>query len=303
VTLDPQLEQLRADRIAAGARPVADYTVAEARAEEAARLPDLVRADGELTIPGPGDPIQLRLYSGSTREPLPALVYFFGGGWVLGSLDAVAPTCRNLAALAECTVVAVGYRRAPEHRFPAAVEDCVAATRWIAEHGGELGLDASRFAVGGASAGGTLAAVVAQQVPSVAFQLLVYPVVAYRSGTRSLAEAGDPYFLDEAALEWSWSNYLPVGADPDNPRVSPLRAADFHGLPAAFVLVAGHDPLHDEGLAYAERLAASGVRVEVADYPTMVHGFFSMLGVLDAAAEAQARAARALRVHWCATCR
>ena len=295
MTLDPRFERLRADRIVAGARPVAQRTVAEARAEEAARLPGSVPADDELTIPGPGGSIPIRVYRGGAREPSPALLYFFGGGWVLGSLDAAAPTARNLADLAELTVVAVGYRRAPEHRFPAAVDDCVAATRWLAAHGDSLGIDVTRIAVGGASAGGTLAAVVAQQVSTVSFQLLVYPVVAYRSGTRSLAEAGDPYFLDEAALEWAWSNYLPGGADPDDPRISPLRAPDLHGVPPAFVLVAGHDPLHDEGLAYAERLAASGVSVEVADYPTMAHGFFSMLGVVDSAAEAQARAARALR--------
>ena len=280
---------------------MSERSVEEVRADEARGLaPDTVPYE-PIDAPGPAGIVPLRLYRPPHRgrDPLPALVWFFGGGWVMGSLAAAAPVCARLAEAAGCAVVSVGYRRAPEHRFPAAVDDCAAATRWLLENSESLGLDPARVAVGGASAGGTLAAVVAQlergSVPPLAFQVLVYPVTAYRSGTPSLTSRGDPYFLDAAAVEWVWSQYLPEGVDPDDPRISPLRAQDLRGLPPTLVVLAGDDPLHDEGLLYAERLTAAGVATEVADFLEMVHGFFSLTDSLDAAAEAQARVAAALR--------
>jgi acetyl esterase len=300
MTLDPQVLRLRDERIAAGCKPVSERTVDEARADEARALRPAACRYESLSAPGSAGPIAVRLYRPPEASPaLPALVWLFGGGWVLGSLDASAAVCAGLAERARCCVASVDYRRAPEHRFPAAVDDCEAATRWLREQAGELGLDPGRVAVGGASAGATLAAVVALlergREPQLVFQVLVYPATAYRSGTASLTERGDPYFLDAAALDWAWSHYLPDGADPNDMRISPLRAESLTGLPPALVVVAEHDPLHDEGLLYAERLAAHGVETEVVEFPGMVHGFLSQAERLDAAGEAQARVADSLR--------
>ena len=223
------------------------------------------------------------------------LVWLFGGGWVMGSLDAAASVCARLAEQAGSAVVSVGYRRAPEHRFPSAVDDCLAATRWLRNRARQFGLDPGRVAVGGASAGATLAAVVALLEKRLALQVLIYPITAYRSQTPSLTARGDPYFLDEPALEWVWSHYLPEHFDPEDLRISPLRARDFRGLPPALVLVAGHDPLHDEGVLYAERLAAAGIKTELLEFPGMAHGFFAWAGRVDAADVAHARVAQSLR--------
>jgi acetyl esterase/lipase len=301
MSVHPQVLELRAKRVAAGAKPVARRTVDEARAEEARNLQPLTATFEPLRAPGPAGPLALHLYRPRRAQPapLPALAWLFGGGWVLGSLVAAGPVCAALAEHAGCAVVAIDYRRAPEHPFPAAVDDCVAGARWLREEAAGLGLDPDRIAIGGASAGGTLAAVVALidrgREPAFVLQVLVYPLTAYRSGTPSLASRGDPYFLDEAALEWAWSHYLPEGFDPGDPRISPLRAPDHRGLPPALVVLAGHDPLHDEGLLYAERLEQAGVSAEVVDFPGMVHGFFSLTGIVDAADEAQRRVAVALR--------
>jgi len=295
--LDPQVAKLRSERIACGARPVSMCSVQEAREEEARGLWPCAAPYEPLTAPGPGGPIPLRLYRPANGDAhgLPVLVWLYGGGWVMGSLDAAAPVCARLAEQAGCAVVAVEYRPAPEHRFPAAVDDCLAATRWIRDRGRQLGLDSGRVALGGASAGGTLAAVVALLETRLALQVLVYPITAYRSRTPSLAARGDPYFLDEAALEWVWSHYLPEHFDPNDLRISPLHARDVRGLPPALVLVAGHDPLHDEGVLYAKRLEAAGIETELLEFPGMAHGFFGWAGRVDAADEAQTRVAHSLR--------
>jgi acetyl esterase len=283
--LDPQAAALRKLRIAEGARPVAELTADEARGPGPAR----------------GETLRFRIYRPRerSRRPLPVLVYFHGGGFALGGLDANDEVCAALAREAGCAVVAAEYRLAPEHPFPAGIEDCDAALRRVAAEAEGLGLDGRRIAIGGASSGATLATVVARLArdrggPKLNFQLLVYPVVAYRSGTPSLAERGDPYFLDAAALEWVWSHYLPRGVDTDDPRISPLRATDLRGMPPALVILAGEDPLHDEGLLYAEALAQAGVEVQVVEYPGLPHGFFSLLE-LDAATSAHQRAGEALR--------
>jgi acetyl esterase len=302
--LHPRLEALRRERMASGHRPLYELSVEEARlAEEAdARLKTrepVARVD-DTAIPGPGGRIPIRIYRPTLEQPLPVLVWFHGGGWTIGSIETTDPVCRRLARVTPCAVVSVEYRLAPEHRFPAAVEDGDAATRWVGEHATELGLDGARLAVGGASAGANLATAAARLArgrdgPRPVFQLLVYPPTDFRADTPSLRENADPAFFDRRSLEWCWSHYLGDEADGDDPLASPLRAAELDGLPPALVITAELDPLRDEGERYAERLSAAGVPTQLARFDRMVHGFFSMTGVVDAAAEAQELAAAALR--------
>jgi acetyl esterase len=301
--LHPQLEALRRDRVAAGDRPLHELSVAEARKADAARARTAARQPVasvfDRSIPGPGGPLRIRFFRPEACDSLPVLVYFFGGGWVLGSIEAADPICRRLAIATPCTVAAVDYRLAPEHPFPAAVEDCYAATRWVAGHAAELGLDSTRLAVGGASAGANLAAAVTRLAlerggPELGFQLLVYPPTDFRADTPSLRESVEPCFFDRDALAWCWSHYLAREADGDDPLASPLRAEDVRGLPPALVITAELDPLRDEAELYAERLSAAGVPTELVRYDGMVHGFFSLTDVVGAAGAAQALAAEAL---------
>jgi acetyl esterase len=301
----PEVEALRRHRIAAGRRPVRELSATEAREAERAELdgrgePEPVAEVLDESVPGPAGPIPIRVYRPQSGRLLPALVYFFGGGWVTGSLDTGDRVCRRLANSTPCAVVAVSYRRAPEHRFPAAVEDCDAAARWVAEHGEQLGVDAERLAVGGVSAGGNLAAACAQLAhergaPSLRLQFLVYPPLDYRADTPSMREMVDPVFFDHDDLAWCWAHYLAHDSDGESPLASPLRAPDVRGLPPALVITAELDPLRDEGELYADRLAAAGVPTELVRFEGMVHGFYSMNGVLGAAEQAQAVTAAALR--------
>jgi acetyl esterase len=305
VNLHPEVEALRRQRIAAGTRPLRRLSVAEAREAERVAAgrrgePEHVAEVVELSVPGPMGDIPIRLYRPRSERPLPALVYFFGGGWVVGLLDTGDHVCRRLSNATPCAVVAVAYRQAPEHRFPAAVEDCYAATCWIAEHGAELGVDPRRLGVGGPSAGGNLAAVVTQLArdrgaPSLRFQLLVYPPLDHRSATRSMLETVDPVFFDRDDVRWCWRHYLARAEDGESPLASPLRALDLAALPPALVITAERDPLRDEAERYAERLAAAGVPTELRRFDGMVHGFYSMNGVLGAAEQAQDLTAAALR--------
>jgi acetyl esterase len=296
---------VREQRIAAGARPVHELTVDEARSVDRAisrqstGAPERVGRVLDREFAGPGGPIPIRVYLPDERAPLPVLVYFFGGGWVLGSIESSDPIYRRLANAARCAVVAVGYRLAPEHRFPAAVEDCYAATCWVAEHACELGLDRQRVAVGGGSAGGNLAAVVALLAPErggprLVYQLLVYPVTVHLADTRSMKECGDPYFLDARSVAWCWSHYLARASDGASPLASPLRAPDVSRVPPALVITAENDPVRDEGELYAARLAAAGVRVEHTRYRAMPHGFFA-IGSLGQSRAALEQAGRALQ--------
>jgi acetyl esterase len=230
---------------------------------------------------------------------LPALIYIHGGGFWAGDLDTHEPTCRLLAGEGACRVIAVDYRLAPEHKFPAAVEDAFAATRWIEANATRLGIDANRVAVGGDSAGGNLAAVVCQLAkeqggPKIAFQLLLFPVTQLGSSFPSMQEFATGYLLEKEPLDYCYKGYA-GGADYSDLRLSPLLAKDFSGLPPTFVTLAGCDPLHDEGLAYAEKLRAAGVDVTVADYPGLLHCFTHMQAVFPQAHEALAAAAKALR--------
>jgi acetyl esterase len=224
----------------------------------------------------------------AAQEILPALLYFHGGGWVIGDLDTHDVLCRQLANGARCAVFSVEYRLAPEHPFPAAVEDAVAATRWVVLHARELGLDPARVAVGGDSAGGNLATVVAldgrdRAGPALCFQLLIYPGTDQRCGFPSHQRNGEGYLLTRQSIAYFRGHYLPRADDWLDWRASPLLAKSLAGLPPAFVLTAGFDPLLDEGLAYAERLAKENVEVAYREFPDMIHGFILFGGVLDAA--------------------
>ena len=242
------------------------------------------------------DRIAVRAYRPVSGEVLPALVYFHGGGWTIGDLDTHDVLCRQLANGARCAVFSVDYRLAPEAPFPAAVEDCLAATRFVFEKSGSLKIDVSRIAVGGDSAGGNLAAVVAlhRQRP-LAFQLLIYPATDQRCDTESHRRNAAGYLLTREGIEFFRRCYLPEKKHWADWRASPLLAASHAGLPPAFVITAGYDPLRDEGREYAERLAQAGVEVAYREYSDMVHGFLLFGGVLDTANTAVADCCAALR--------
>jgi len=248
-----------------------------------------------LVLPGP---IAVRAYRPATQEKeiLPALVYFHGGGWTIGDLDTHDVLCRQLAAGTRCAVLSVDYRLAPESPFPAAVEDCLAATRFLYLNAAELGIDAARMAVGGDSAGGNLAAVVAlhREIPLV-YQLLVYPATDQRCHFASHERNGQGYLLTREGIAFFRDCYVPDSKSWEDWRASPLLAQSHEALPAAFVLTAGYDPLLDEGRAYAERLRAAGVDVEYREYEDMVHGFLLFGGALDSANAALAECCRRLR--------
>ncbi len=259
-----------------------------------------------LLAPCPGGPIPLRAYrpaGSTTREVLPALLYFHGGGWTIGDLDTHDVVCRQLANGARCAVFSVDYRLGPESPFPAAVDDCMAATRWVAAEAGKLRVDMQRLAVGGDSAGGNLAAVVALAArdaggPSLCLQLLVYPATDQRLDFPSIERNGEGYLLTRQSMEYFRSHYLPRRQDWDDWRASPLLAPSLAGLPPALVITAGFDPLVDEGRGYAERLAREGVNTAYREYPDMVHGFLLMGGVLDTANAAVEACCGALRVAY-----
>jgi acetyl esterase len=293
--LDPQVLAMRAR--AAGSRPLYEMTVDEARAEDLRAIragggtPEPVASVTDDRIPGPGGDLPIRIYRPADAHGL--LVYFFGGGWTLGTIDTSDGVCRALANAAGCVTVSVGYRLAPEHKFPAAVHDCFAATGRLADH------LSGPVAVGGDSAGGNLAAGVTLLARDsglrLAHQLLVYPNTDYLSDTASLRENTDPSFFNRTSVDWYWRHYLGAPEDGAHPLASPLRAADLAGLPPATVITAEYDPLRDQAEQYAHRLRDEGVPVELTRYRGMVHGFFTMSGVLDAAADAVAHAAGRLR--------
>ena len=253
--------------------------------------PPAVASVRDLQAAGPHGAIPLRLYRpiGSTEtQTLPVLVYFHGGGWVIGDLDTHDTLCRELANGAGCAVVAVDYRMGPEHRFPAAVDDCLAATRWVQSHAGELQLDATRLAVGGDSAGGNLAAVVsiaardAGDLP-IAYQLLIYPATDQHRDAPSHTSNGQGYLLTTDTMAYFTGHYITDPAQYTDWRASPLLHDDLATLPPALVLTAGYDPLRDEGAAYAERLTAAGNRATCVCFERQIHGFITMGKLLDEA--------------------
>ena len=260
----------------------------------------------ELSADGPRGAIPLRLYrpaapAGRAPEPpLPVLVYFHGGGWTIGDLDTHDVLCRQLANGSGCAVVAVDYRMGPEHRFPAAVDDALAATAWVAREARTLGLDAARLAVGGDSAGGNLAAVVALLArdldgPAIAYQLLIYPATDMRCRHPSHASNGRGYLLENETIAYYHDNYIDDAAHDLDWRASPLLHRDLSKLPPALVLTAGFDPLRDEGLAYADALDAAGTRSTYVCFERQIHGFITMGKVIEEANGAVALCAAELR--------
>ncbi len=310
--LDPQVQALLAEAAASGRPPYERMSPAEARRaflelKDLAGPPEPVARVEHRTIPGPGGEIPVRVYRPDGRPPFPGLVYYHGGGWVIGDLDTHDSPVRALVHRARCVAVSVGYRLAPEHKFPAAVEDAFAAFRWTAAHADSLGIDPTRIAVAGDSAGGNLAAVVPLMArdepapaeagggPAPAFQLLIYPVIDHDFTTASYRQNATGYQLTRRTMQWFWEQYLGTPEDGRDPHASPLRAEDLHGLPPAFVITAEFDPLRDEGEAYARRLREAGVPAVVRRYDGLIHGFFRMAGVLDAGRRAIEEAAAALR--------
>lgn len=254
----------------------------------------------DRTIDGPGGPLPLRFYTprGLSGES-PALLFFHGGGWIYGDLESHDATCRFLAEEAQVRVIAVDYRLAPEAPYPAAVDDAMAAWHWISEHAKGIGIDPDRIAVGGDSAGGNLAAVVAQQTvatggPSPAFQLLIYPATDFRDTAASRLTYAEGFFLTKAFMDLAEENYLVGGEDRSDPRLSPLHG-DVAGVAPAYVVTAGFDPLLDEGTAYADKLRAAGVPVEHVCEDGLIHGFINMVAIGRTAPKAARRAAVALQ--------
>lgn len=261
----------------------------------------------DIVLPLAGDDparadLPARLYSPvDTEEPLPLLVFFHGGGWVLGSIDSHDATCRYLALTGGLKVLSVDYRLAPEFKFPTAVEDCLAAFRYARDNAGSLGVDPTRIAVGGDSAGGNLAAVVCQltrdageKMPD--FQLLFVPATNMSSRTQSYETFREGFFLTKSNMDWYERTYIRSDDDRTDPRASPLLAADFSGLPPAHVATGGFDPLRDEGEEYARRMAAAGVKVSLRRHSTLVHPFVNAVGATPLARAALSEAVGALRM-------
>lgn len=241
----------------------------------------------DLAFDGPAGEVPVRIYR-DAEPPAPVLVFLHGGGWTLGTLDSAEDICAELARRGDCVVVSVDYRLAPEHPFPAALDDAYAALEWAAETAEAFGGDPDRLQVGGTSAGGNLAAATALRVrefdgPDLTHQLLLYPMISPKLETGSVAEQADGPLLTTGDLAWFWEQYLRSPVDRHNPFAAPLRADDLAGVAPATVVTAGHDPLRDEGAAYAERLADAGVPVAHRNYPSMVHGFLSLTETVSAA--------------------
>jgi len=263
-------------------KPLHTLSVGEARQQFADQLRYMppgepVAKVEDTAIPGPPD-IPVRIYTPEGDGPFPICVYFHGGGWVVGSLDSQDVDCRVIANAARSVVVSVNYRHAPEHKFPAAVEDAYRATQWAADNGEHITGDAARLVVAGMSAGGNLAAAVALMArdkggPRISCQLLIVPVTNHAFDTRSYRENGEGYVLTREGMQWFWAHYLASPADGNDPYASPLRATNLEGLPPALVLTAEYDPLRDEGQAYAERLSEAGVAVSYHCHEGMVHMF------------------------------
>lgn len=277
-----------------GGKPVQDSTPAEARAAnwdwvEFMGEPEPVAAVVDTYIPGPTAELHVRIYTpaGADVARLPCLVLFPGGGWTAGNVALADRPSRSLANALGCVVVAVNYQKAPEHRYPTALDDCFAAYSWTVRHAEELGIDSRCIGVGGDSAGGNLAAAVCLKAatgegPQPAFQLLLYPALDPAMDYPSARENAEGFALTTAAMRWFWENYAPDPSDRLDPLAAPIHATQLAGLPAAIVVTAEHDPLRDEGEMYAERLDRAGVRVVRHRYPGAIHGFLWMKTTLSA---------------------
>ena len=291
--LDPQAQRVIDAMAALNLKPVEESTPAEARESIRTRtaalgpFPD-VAAVVDHRVPVSGGEIIVRAYSPGGPGPHPALVYYHGGGWVIGDLYTHDGLCRSITNAARCAVLSVDYRLAPESKYPVAVEDSYAALLWIVANAERLGIDRRRIAVGGDSAGGNLATVMAlvardRKGPRLALQVLIYPVTDHDLDTRSYRENATGYVLTREGMRWFWNHYLAREAQGREPYASPLRAPSLAGLPPALIITAEYDPLCDEGEAYAARLRDAGVPVTLTRYPGMFHGFVRLTNVLDKA--------------------
>ena len=299
-----QQEQAFIDQLAAaGGRGFHEMEVAEAR-QAILQLfqvenPEPVAKVEDRTIPTPNGDLPIRLYTPEGDGPLPVLVFFHGGGWVVGNLESHDATCRALANAAGCITLAVDYRLAPEHKFPAAPEDCYEATKWAVLNAAALGGDPQRVAVGGDSAGGNLAAAVAlmsgdRGAPSLAYQLLLYPVTNHSFDTESCKQNGEDYLLTKDSMVWFWDHYLENDEAGNAPYASPLQAKYVNSPPPGLVITAEFDPLRDEGEAYGKRLQDAGADIKISRYDGTIHGFFSFFH-LDAQKKALAEVAEELK--------
>jgi acetyl esterase len=302
--VDPQIRALLDKGTGVPATHTLPVDVARAQYEARIALmstPAEIAGVREQTIDGPGGPLGIRIYAPHGTAPFPLLVFFHGSGFVLCSLDTHDGMCRNLCAGAGCVVASVDYRLAPEHKFPAGIDDCLHATRWAATHATELGADPMRVAVAGDSAGANMAAVTALRVrdegsPALCGQLLLYPVTDYHTpGTPSYEENAEGYGLTRDTMKWFWAHYLKDASEGEHPYASPLRAADLSGLPPALLITAEYDPLRDEGEFYAEKLRTAGVPTALTRYDGVNHGFMFWVGVVDKAGVAMNEACDWLR--------
>jgi acetyl esterase len=306
MALDPQARAVLDQMAETGGPPINELSVNEARQASAAMaamqgLPEQVGSVEDRTLLGPGGGIPIRIYVPFGSGPFPVLIYFHGGGWVIGDIESSDGFCRILTNKAGCIVVSADYRLAPEHPFPAAADDAYHVTLWTATNASSFGGDPSRIAVCGDSAGGNLAAVVAQMArdrrkPAIQFQLLIYPVTDAACDTPSYSENAEGYFLTKAAMQWFWNHYVQNEADRNHPYASPLRASSLADLPPALVITAEFDPLRDEGERYAELLRAAGIPVQLIRYNGMIHGFFTMSAIIDQGRKAIQQSAAALRI-------
>ncbi len=302
--LDAQTKALLDKMVNSPPRHSLPLEVARQQAREVARLAGEVEPVAkvvDMEIPGPGGDIPVRFYYPQGEGPFPAVVYFHGGGWVICDLESHDPVCRMLANRSEAVVMAVDYRRAPENKFPAAVEDAYMAACWLVENAESVDVDPARVAVAGDSAGGNLATVVALLAkehgnPPLVFQLLVYPITDYYSpGTPSYEENAEGYYLTKKDMIWFWNNYISEASHATSPYAAPLRAPDLSGLPPALIITVEYDPLRDEGEAYAKRLQEAGVSVKLSCYNGTVHNFFRLGGVIEQGNQAMNEAGAALK--------
>jgi acetyl esterase len=301
VPLDPQIARLLADAAARDSRGIEQLSVEDARRRGGSAPVDAIVPFEEVaeTRDVLAGHVPARLYRPAAGS-LPLLVYFHGGGWVVGSVQASDSFCRALANSSQSAVLSVDYCLAPEHRYPHAVDDAYAATRWASEHASDLGIDPDRLAVGGSSAGANLAAVVSQMArerggPRIALQMLHVPVVDHDFTRPSYGRYATGHGLTRASMEWFWSHYAPDVARRDEPYASPIRARDLRGLPPAVFVAAECDPLRDEGVAYAERLRQAGVPVSYLEYVGMVHSFMGWSSLVPTGARAFTEVGAALR--------
>jgi acetyl esterase len=304
--LDPQAQEYLDAARRAALPPLPAISLEEGRIRAAKALTyagETLPQVWDIVIPGPDGALRARHYIPRAEVLLPAVLFLHGGGWVLNNLDTHDHVCRALAKLSGCAIFSVDYRLAPEHKFPAGVEDAWAALNWLAKNGADLQVDPTRLGVAGDSSGATLATVMAlrtrqAKILRLGCQALIYPPTDHwSSGTKSYRENGQDYLLTRDLMIWFWEKYLPIHPPLDNPEICPLRAPNLRGMPPTLLVTAEYDPLRDEGEAYAERLQASGVPTTITRYKGMLHGFVSHFPIMDQGKTCLRQVAQFLATH------